>query len=172
MVLLDDYESKMRQYEKTMKLVEELMQQVPGVSEMLKIKGVGLVMAAGFIAEVGDISRFDHPRQIQKLAGLNLKENSSGKHKGKTTISKRGRKRLRAILFQGIMPLVASNEEFKELHKYYTTRKENPLQKKQSLIVLGCKLIRIFYALLTKQVAYDSQKMMKDIQRATTKKAA
>jgi transposase len=172
MVLLDDYESKMRQYEKTMKLVEELMQQVPGVSEMLKIKGVGLVMAAGFIAEVGDISRFDHPRQIQKLAGLNLKENSSGKHKGKTTISKRGRKRLRAILFQGIMPLVASNEEFKELHKYYTTRKENPLQKKQSLIVLGCKLIRIFYALLTKQVAYDSQKMMNDIQRATTKKAA
>jgi transposase len=53
MVLLEDYESKMRQYEKTMKLVEELMQQVPGVSEMLKIKGVGLVMTAGFIAEVG-----------------------------------------------------------------------------------------------------------------------
>jgi transposase len=172
MVLLEDYESKMRQYEKTMKLVEELMQQIPGVSEMLKIKGVGLVMAAGFIAEVGDISRFSHPRQIQKLAGLNLKENSSGKHKGKTTISKRGRKRLRAILFQGIMPLVASNEEFKELHQYYTTREESPLQKKQSLIVLGCKLIRIFYALLTKQVSYDSQKMMNDIQRTQTKKAA
>jgi transposase len=101
-----------------------------------------------------------------------LKENSSGKHKGKTTISKRGRKRLRAILFQGIMPLVASNEEFKELHKYYTTREENPLLKKQSLIVLGCKIIRIFYALLTKQVAYDSQKMMNDIQRTTIKKAA
>jgi transposase len=172
MVLLEDYESKMRQYEKTMKLVEELVQQIPGVSEMLKIKGVGLVMAAGFIAEVGDISRFDHPRQIQKLAGLNLKENSSGKHKGKTTISKRGRKRLRAILFQGILPLVATNEEFRELHQYYTKREQNPLQKKQSLIVLGCKLIRIFYALLTKQVAYDSQKMINDIQRTMTKKAA
>jgi transposase len=82
---------------------------------------------AGFIAEVGDISRFSHPRQIQKLAGLNLKENSSGKHKGKTTISKRGRKRLRTILFQGILPLVATNEEFKKLHQYYTTREENPL---------------------------------------------
>jgi transposase len=75
MMLLEDYESKMRQYEKTMQLVAELMQQIPGVSEMLKIKGVGLVMVAGFIAEVGDISRFTHPRQIQKLAGLNLKEN-------------------------------------------------------------------------------------------------
>jgi transposase len=64
MVLLEDYESKMRQYEKTMKLAEELVQQIYGVSEMLKIKGVGLVLAAGFMAKVGDISRFDHQRQI------------------------------------------------------------------------------------------------------------
>jgi transposase len=61
------------------------------------------------------------------IAGLNLKENSSGKHKGKTTISKRGRKRLRAILFQGVLPVVATNEEFKELHQYYTTRGQNRL---------------------------------------------
>jgi transposase len=172
LVLLEDYESKIRQYEKTMKLVEELMQQIPGVGELLKIKGVGLVMVAGFIAEIGDISRFDHPRQIQKLAGLNLKENSSGKHKGKTTITKRGRKRLRAILFQGILPMVATNNEFKELHQYYTSREQNPLQKKQSLIVLSCKLIRIFFAILTKQVAYDPEKMMNDIQRTMSKKAA
>ena len=171
-ILLEDYESKMRQYEKTMAMVEQLVLQIPGVEEILKIKGVGLVMAAGFMAEVGDISRFNHPRQIQKLAGLNLKENSSGKHKGKTTITKRGRRRLRAILFQGILPLVATNVEFRELHKYYTNRSENPLQKKQSLILLCCKMIRIFYALLTKPVAYDPQKMMNDIKRVVAQKAA
>jgi transposase len=172
MILLEDYESKKRQNEKTMNLVEELVKQIPGVEEILKIKGVGLVMTAGFMAEVGDISRFSHPKQIQKLAGLNLKENSSGKHKGKTTISKRGRRRLRAILFQGILPIVATNEEFKELHQYYTFRRENPLKKKQSLILLSCKLIRIFFALLTKPISYDSQKMMKDIRRTTIKKVA
>jgi len=172
MILLEDYESKMRQYEKTMALVEQLVLQIPGIEEILKIKGVGLVMAAGFIAEVGDVSRFGHPRQIQKLAGLNLKENSSGKHKGKTTISKRGRKRLRAILFQGILPLVATNPEFRELHQYYTTRPQNPLKKKQSLILLCCKVIRIFYALLTKPVAYDPQKMMNDIRRSVSPQAA
>ena len=124
--------------------------------------------AAGFMAEVGDINRFDHPRQIQKLAGLDIKETSSGKHKRKTTISKRGRKRLRALLFQGIMPLAAKNEEFKELHAYYTTRSGNPLQKKQSLVLLGCKLIRIFFALLSKGVAYNPVKMMADIRRPQT----
>jgi hypothetical protein len=148
------------------------LQKTPAFKELLKIKGVGLITAAGFIAEVGDISRFEHPKQIQKLAGLSLKENSSGKHKGKTTISKRGRKRLRSLLFQGIMPIVANNKEFQELHRYYTTRGQNPLKKKQSLILLCCKLIRIFYALLTKQTTYSSQKMLDDIKRSTIEKAA
>ncbi|MEG6614815.1 IS110 family transposase [Peptococcaceae bacterium 1198_IL3148] len=170
--LLEEYALVMRQYEKTMVLIEELAMQLPGMEEMLKIKGVGLATAAGFIAEVGDITRFEHPKQVQKLAGLSLKENSSGKHKGRTTISKRGRKRLRALLFQCIMPMVAKNKEFKELHWYYTTREQNPLKKKQSLILLCCKLIRIFFALLTKNVVYNPQKMINDIKRPAKQLAA
>ena len=164
-ILLETYDLQMRHYDKTMALAETLALQIPGMDEILKIKGVGLVTAAGFMAEVGDMSRFEHPRQIQKLAGLNLKETSSGKHKGKTSISKRGRKRLRSLLYQGIMPLVAKNPEFRELHAYYTNRAINPLKKKQSLVLLGCKLIRIFFALVNKKVAYDSQKLMTDIKR-------
>lgn len=158
--LIAQYELIKKQLEITMEMVEKLVMQVPGIKEILKIKGVGLVLVAGFLAEVGDITRFNDPKQIQKYAGLNLKETSSGKHKGKTTITKRGRKRLRAILFQCIMPMVAHNEEFKELHKHYTTRVENPLKKKQSLILLCCKLIRIIYAMITKEVAYDPKKVV------------
>ena len=165
LTLLEDYDMRMKQYERTMALVEHLVSQIPGVQELIKIKGVGLIAIAGFLAEVGDVTRFEHPRQIQKLAGLNLKENSSGKHKGKTTISKRGRSRLRALLFQAIMPIVAKNEEFKVIHQHYITRPENPLKKKQSLILLCCKLIRIFYALLTKGIKYDPLKMLDDIKR-------
>ena len=171
MILLEDYEIKMNQLDRVMRLVEQITSEIAGFNETLKIKGIGLVTAAGFLAEVGDISRFTHPKQIQKLAGLNLKENSSGKYKGQTTISKRGRKRLRSILFQGIMPLVAKNPEFKGLHHHYTTRANNPLKKKQSLIVLCCKLIRVLYVLLKKQVAYDPLKMMSDIQRPDLKAA-
>ena len=35
----------------------------------------------------------------------------------------------------------------------------------QSVIDISCKLIRVFYAVLTKGVAYDPQKMMSDIRR-------
>lgn len=172
LTLIEDYEMRMRQYERTMVIVEQLVFQILGVSEILKIKGIGLIGIAGFIAEVGDITRFEHPKQIQKFAGLNLIENSSGKHKGMTTISKRGRSRLRAMLFLTIMPLVSKNAEFRELHRYYITREQNPLKKKQSLILLCCKLIRIFYALLTKEIAYDPQKMLSDIKRSLSQKAA
>ena len=130
-----------------------------------------MVTAAGFIAEIDDVSRFSHPKQIQKLAGLSLEENSSGKHKGKTTICKRGRRRLRYYLTFVMMPLLLKNEEFKALHEYYTSRKTNPLKKMQSLVALSNKLVRIFYVILTKKVAYDPQKMMNDIRRTEVKAA-
>ena len=165
--LLKEYEMYLEQLEEIKVEMETLLIQVPHAKKILEVKGIGIVTATGIIAEIGDISRFEDARQVQKYAGLNLIENSSGKHKGQTTISKRGRKRLRGFLFKVILPLVGKNQEFKKLHEYYTTRKENPLKKKQSLIVLCCKLIRIIYAMLTKGISYDGERLMADIRRAT-----
>jgi transposase len=126
---------------------------------------------AGFLAETGDLGRFESPKQIQKLAGLSLKENSSGQHKGETTISRRGRHGLRNVLFNAVIPLLATNDEFRSLHEYYTTRAVNPLRKKQSAIALCGKLIRIFYVVLVKGTVYDGQKMLADIHRNGTQVA-
>ena len=164
-MLLEDHESRAMRLQEIMTLIETLVKQIPMAEKLMEIKGVGLKTVSGFLAEVGDISRFDNPKQLQKLAGLAIKENSSGKHKGETTISKRGRKRLRYLLFEVAMSLVSKNAEFAELHRYYTTRANNPLKKMQSLMAVACKLIRIFYAMLTKEVDYDPQKMVSDIRR-------
>lgn len=133
------------------------------MEKLLAIKGVGSVTIAGFIAEVGDIRRFKSPKQIQKYAGLELVENSSGKHKGRSRISKRGRKKLRKILYQVMVPLLARNKEFREIYDYYVTRAKNPLKRRQAMIAVSCKLIRVFYVVLTKGVDYDRFKMMSDI---------
>ena len=92
-----------------------------------------MVTIAGFIAEVGDISRFKSPKQIQKYAGLELVENSSGKHKGKTRISKRGRSKLRKIFYQVMIPLFARNKEFREIYDYYLNRVKNPLKQSSTV---------------------------------------
>lgn len=112
------------------------------------------------MAEVGDLSSYEHEQQIIRLAGLNLKENSTGKKKGKSTITKRGRSRLRALLFRAVMPMVASNPEFKALHCYLTTRNQNPLKKKQSIVALYGKLIRVLHTLGTKQKVYNANDVL------------
>nr|MCR5279636.1 IS110 family transposase [Lachnospiraceae bacterium] len=164
-MLIEDYESRNARLQEVMALIEELVKKIPMTEKLLAIKGVGIKTVSGFLAEVGDISRFKSPKELQKLAGLALVENSSGKHKGETTISRRGRKRLRYLLFEVAMSLVSKNREFAELHNYYTTRKQNPLKKMQSLMVVAAKLIRVFYAMLTKGVDYDPKKMSEDIRR-------
>jgi transposase len=143
--------------------MQELLLRVPNAGKLLEIKGIGMVTAAVIVSEIGDIHRFRNPRQILKMAGLSLRENSSGKHKGKTTISKRGRKRLREGLFRAMIPILASNTEFRALHQRNLTRENNPLNKMQSIIALCGKLIRVIFAILIKGYDYDANKMMSDM---------
>lgn len=166
-MLLEDYKVKKQQLETTTSVMEELTMQIPNADKMLSVDGVGLVTVAGFISEVGDISRFKNPKQIQKYAGFELVENSSGKHKGQTTISKRGRKKLRKILYQVVLPLIRSNEEFRSIYDYYRNRIKNPLKGRQAMIAVGCKLIRVFFAIMTKGVTFDATKLIEDIHRPT-----
>jgi hypothetical protein len=144
---------------------------IPHAENILEISGIGENTLSGILAEMGDISRFDDVKEIQKLSGLGLVSCSSGKHKGETKISHRGRKRLRYWLFQAAKSVVAHSDEFKELHVYYTTRTENPLKKMQSLIVIACKVLRVIYTILTKGTVYDPKKLMSDIKRPSIQEA-
>lgn len=163
--LLDEYEIYARKLQVIMQKVEEQVNKVPNANKLLGIKGIGIVAIAGFLGAVGDIGRFDAPEQIVKLMGLNLRENSSGKHKGKTTITRRGRSDGRYAIFQAVLPLVARNAEFRQLHLYYINRENRPLKKMQSIVALCGKLIRVFYAILKTGSNYNGEKMMKDIKR-------
>ena len=164
--LLEEYELIERQLHDILQLIEGLLYQIPGADKLLKIPGAGLVTVAGFLSEVGDIKRFSDPKQIQKLAGLAVVENSSGKRKGLPGISKRGRSRLRWVLFQLARSMVMFNPEMKAYHQYYTTRKENPLKKLQSLVAISARIARIFYGILKNGTEYDPTMVMKDFNKA------
>lgn len=159
-MLLEQYDMLCRQMAELMVLVEELVNQIPGAKQMMSIPSIGLITVAGFLAEVGDLSGYDHSQQIIRHAGLSMKENSSGQHKGGTTITKRGRSRLRAILYKAALTMVAKNPEFRALHLYFTTRRDNPLKKKQSLIAICGKLVRVLFTLGRKQMDYDANKVL------------
>ena len=164
-ILLADYERDTAREKDLMALIEEKIAEVPYVDKLLEIRGVGLKTVVGFVAEVGDIKRFDDPKQLQKLAGYAIVRNQSGKHKGESHISYRGRKRLRYVLYEAAVSVVGHSPEFRSIHQYYTTRDRNPLKKMQSMIAVACKLIRVFYLILQTGVTYNAEKMMEDIRR-------
>ena len=64
-MLLRDYEYKKAQLDEIMEEIKKLCEEIPESKQMLAIKGIGLITVTGFLAEVGDIRRFESPRQIR-----------------------------------------------------------------------------------------------------------
>lgn len=149
-----------RQLAQTEEVMTDALCQTGLAKNLLSIKGVGVVTAASFLGEVGDLTRYESWKQLRKLAGLNLTENSSGERKGKTGISKRGRPGLRCILYQAALILVATNPEFKALYRHLKNRRENPLKGKQALVVIACKLLRVMFTLVKENRLYDPEKAL------------
>lgn len=139
---------------------------------LLSIKGIGVVTLAACLGELGDPTRFDNPRQMSRMAGYNLVEDSSGKNKSGTKISKRGRKNLRSVLYQMALVMVATNEEMKQLYHYLKTREKAPLRKMQALIVIGKKILTLIHTLAKKKESYDPGKVFGHVRREQLKMAA
>lgn len=91
---------------------------------LLSIKGIGVVTLAVCIGELGDPIRFDIPRQMSRMAGYSPVEDSSGKNRSRTKLSKRGRKNLRSALYQMALTMAATNDEMKQLYHYLKTREK------------------------------------------------
>jgi len=77
-LLIEDYERNQKHLELLNEDLNKLCDEIPMIKEIAEIKGIGMATAISFVAEVGDIRRFKSAKQVQKYAGLALKENSSG----------------------------------------------------------------------------------------------
>ena len=164
-VLVNDYMTKQKQLERIDEYLNEKVMEVPNVEKLLAIKGVGLSTVIGFVAEVGDIGRFTDPRQIQKLAGLEITKISSGKRKGQPGISKRGRRKLRRAMYESARALITWNPAFLDVFLYYRNRERRPLGSMQAKIAVACKAIRVFYIILQTGCDFDEDRFRKDIIR-------
>jgi len=136
------------------KRMSSYLKQIPYSRFILSIKGISDVTTAGLIGEVGDFSKFKTIKEINKLAGLDLFEISSGKQKGNCRISKRGRSLLRKILFFASLNAVRKGGI---LHKQYESYLERGMVKMKALIAIARKLFSIIFA-----VVRDHRKFVKD----------
>jgi transposase len=133
------------------KQMVEHLEEIPYSHSILSLKGMGKVTAAGLIGEVGDFREFGTISEITKLAGLDLFEISSGKHRGQRRISKRGRPLMRKLLFYAAINVVKTNGI---LHKPYQEMLSRGMLKVKGLIAIARKLLRIVFALARDNTVY------------------
>lgn len=127
------------------KEMSDYLREIPYSRYILSIKGIGKVTAAGLIGEVGDFREFHTVSEIVKHAGLDLFEISSGKHKGRRRISKRGRSLLRKLLFFAAINTVRKGGVMYGAYQRYLQR---GMPRNKALIAIARKLFRVLFALV------------------------
>ena len=80
----------------------------PLVEALMCLKGVNFVTAVTFVAEIGDLTRFAHPRALMSYLGLVPSEYSSGASRRQGAITRCGNKHARRMLVEA-----AWNNRFK-----------------------------------------------------------
>jgi transposase len=93
--------------ERLQRLEQELCEQVktgrlaPVVEALQALRGVQFTVAVTIVAELGDLTRFETPRQVMKYLGLIPSEYSSGERRRQGSITKAGNTHARRALVEG-----------------------------------------------------------------------
>ena len=106
-IVFEEYVGAVKQAQARVAGLEEQMRQAladwplaPVVEALMALRGVKLITAMTVVAEVGNISRFDSPRQLMADLGLVPSEYSSGKRQRRAGITKTGNKHVRRVLVE------------------------------------------------------------------------
>lgn len=137
------------------KLDKEIEKQLKAFSHTLQtVPGIGPVIAAGIIAEIGDIHRFSNEAALAKFAGLVWNKYQSGNfNAGDTSLAKCGNFYLRYYLVEAANLLRMHVDEYTAF--YYKKYKEvNKHQHKRALVLTARKAVRLVFALLNKGQIY------------------
>jgi len=106
-IVFEEYVDAIKQAQQRVSgLEDEMLKVMPGwslapvVEALMALRGVKLITAMTVMAELGDITRFDSPRQLMAYLGLVPSEYSSGKSKRRGGITKTGNGHVRRVLIE------------------------------------------------------------------------
>jgi transposase len=115
------------------------------------VDGVNDITGSTFLAELGDINNFNSYKRVIAFAGLDPSIHQSGQFEGRSTISKRGNRHFRRVIFLMTLCAVRSKNTFRE---YFLRRKREGLPPKMAIIATAHKLIRVIFEMLSKKTLF------------------
>ena len=157
--LISTYETEIKAVnkaiEKTLKGIDPNAYQ-----SLLSIPGIGPVMAAGILSEIGHIDAFKNQEALAKYAGLVWRENQSGNFQADDTpLSKAGNAYLRYYLIEATSHVKNHCGEFAAFYqKKYDEVKIH--QHKRALALTARKFVRLIFGLLANHQLYSSDRVV------------
>lgn len=127
------------------------------------IKGIGKILAAGILSELGDIKNFEKISQIVRFAGMTILKRESGNFVGDSRISKQGSRYLRCYLHQAAMGAKLHNIVFAAVYANRVLKIKHLTGKSRRIEnakIIGCLARRILEAVahcLMKRRVYNEK---------------
>ena len=147
--IISIYNQYINEYEQDISIE---LEKIPESHYIMSIKGIGEITTATLLGEMADFKDFKSYEEVEKFAGLNLYEISSGKHTGQKRISKRGRPLLRKALFFAAINVVRQGGIYHEKYQSYLDR---GMIKMKALIAICRKLLRLIFVLVRNHCQFD-----------------
>lgn len=140
------------------KAIRRILEGIPGAKILRSIPGIDWVYAAGILAEIGNIDRFDNQAAVAKYAGLVWSRKQSGTFEAQETKRIRsGNRFLRYYLVEAANSVKNHDPEFGA----YYRKKYNEVtlhQHKRALVLTARKLVRLVDVLLRNDQLYTPRR--------------
>lgn len=148
------FEKQLAEIEKQIKTLVKEDDDLNGrINKVDKIEGVGFMTIVSVISETNGFALIENAKQLASYAGLDVVHNESGLKKHRTTISKKGNKRLRKAVYMPALSATRHNPKLKALYARIISRRG---VKKIALIAVARKLLLLIYTIFTKNEEYNS----------------
>jgi transposase len=130
---------------------------------LTSMKGMDVISAAGFIAEIGDIKRFPSAAKLAQYAALAPVTYASGQT-DKKYANKNNNRQLNSLFYQLAMRVSMTKGENGAMinpimHEYYMRKQHEGKTKKQALKAVQRRLANIIWKMMTYNVPYDNPTM-------------
>jgi transposase len=99
--VIEDAQVRLERLTQQVKEAVTAWSMAPLIAAYQALRGVALLTAVTFVAEIGDVRRFDSPRQLMAYLGLVPCESSTGERVRRGGITKAGSNRARRALIEG-----------------------------------------------------------------------
>ena len=126
--------------------MNDIASQLPEYPVVLAMKGVGTSLGPQLMAEIGDVTRFEHKGALTAFAGVDPGKNDSGTYSQKSVrTSKRGSASLRKTLFQVMDCLIKTMPQDDPVYAFMNKKRSQGKPYYVYMTAGSNKFLRVYY---------------------------